>query len=96
MTEQPQGFILREKVDALAAAILSRHPTMPSLLQQIHSTLSKYPEQVTLLSEDDIKIVVNGLEMQTQTHLASQVSSGSSKSAKGIASKLTKLGDDAL
>ena len=48
---------LSEKVSALSEAILSRHPTMPTLLREIHTTLRSYPEQVTLLSESEIQVI---------------------------------------
>lgn len=63
------GFILKEKVASLQAAILAKHPTMPSLLQEIHRTLKQQPENVTLLEPEEINIIVQGLEIQTGVEL---------------------------
>ena len=95
MNQPNQGFELKEKVAALSNALLTRHPTMTGLLREIHTTLKAQPENVTLLEPEEIKVIVSGLEMQTQTYLASQTV-GKTKSAKSIASKLASLGDDAL
>lgn len=71
MSEAPAlGFELREKCLALQQTILDRHPRLPILLREIHTTLSKYPEQVTLMTEDEIAIVVSGLKVQTGVEFA--------------------------
>jgi hypothetical protein len=69
---------------------------MPSLLQQIHKTIKQYPEQVTILTPEDVAAIINGLQMQTQTYLVTQTVGGKGKSSKSIAQKLLNLGDDAL
>lgn len=58
-----------QKLNALQEAIHFRHPTMPVLLFQIHTQLSKDPEVVTLLDEDGIGVIVKGLEIQTKTEI---------------------------
>lgn len=60
---------IKSKLDELQSALLQAHPSMPTILRDIHTTLKKQPEQVTLMSEDEIAIVVQGLEKQTQSHL---------------------------
>jgi hypothetical protein len=87
------GFILKEKVASLQEALLSKHPRMPTLLQEIHKTLKQYPEQVTLLEEEEINIIVQGLEKQTGVELVQQTV----KSAKSSATaKIKSLGADAF
>jgi hypothetical protein len=86
--------ILKEKVLALSSAILAKHPTMPTLLREIHTTILKYPEQVTLLNESDIGIIVSGLQLQTGTTLAASVSKPAA--AKSVAAKIKQLGADAF
>lgn len=61
---------IKTKLDELQQALLSAHPTLPTILRDIHRTLKSYPEQVTLMSEDEIQLVVQGLEKQTSSHLA--------------------------
>ena len=56
---------VRESIIKLEDAIKTAHPTMPVLLREIHSILKKDPEVVTLLSEEEIAVLVNGLEKQT-------------------------------
>jgi hypothetical protein len=63
------GLELKEKVAALQSAILAAHPTMPVLLRTIHTLLKKDPENVTLLSEEDISVIVSGLKKQTLTEI---------------------------
>lgn len=88
------AYVLQEKVAELSAALLTRHPRMPTLLREIHQTLSKYPEQVTLMNEDDIRVVVEGLKVQTGVEFAATVTKPSA--TKSIKAKIDKLGDDAF
>ena len=85
---------LSEKVSALAEAILGRHPTMPTLLREIHTTLRSYPEQVTLLSESEIQIIVSGLSVQTNVAFAASASKPAA--AKSLTAKIKALGADAF
>lgn len=84
------SFELQEKVAALSQAILDRHPTMPTLLSEIYKTLRAQPENVTLMSEEDIKIIVSGLKIQTSTNFAVSVTKPSA--TKAAAEKIKKLG----
>lgn len=69
----PHILDLKEKVLSLEKAILDKHPTMSGLLREIHTALKKQPENVTILAEEDIKIIVNGLEKQTNIALVESV-----------------------
>lgn len=60
---------IKSKLDELQQALLTAHPTMPQLLRDIHKTLKAQPDQVTLMTEDEIAIVVQGLEKQTNSNL---------------------------
>ena len=64
---------VKTKLDALQAALLESHPTLPTLLRDIHKTLKAQPDQVTLASEEEIHLVIMGLEKQTNSHLAASV-----------------------
>lgn len=88
------AYLLGEKVAELSAALLARHPKMPTLLREIHQTLSKYPEQVTLMSEEDIHVVVEGLKIQTGVEFAATATKPAA--AKSLAAKIGKLGADAF
>lgn len=77
--------VVQEQIENLKNALLSAHPTMPILLREIHKTLKADPEVVTLLSEEDIGVIVKGLSKQTQTTIATSLASGKKgKSIKSI------------
>lgn len=61
---------IKTKLEELQQALLTQHPTMPTLLRDIHKTLKAQPEQVTLMTEEEVAIVIQGLEKQTNSHLA--------------------------
>lgn len=87
------AYQLKEKVASLAEAILAKHPTMPTLLREIHTTISKYPEQVSLIDESEIQIIVSGLSVQTNIAFATAVTKPAA--AKSLTSKLKALGGKA-
>jgi len=89
----PSGSELFDKVIDLQEALLDRHPRMPSLLREIHTTLRAQPENVTLLSEDQISIIVNGLKIQTGVEFAATATKSSSKNLKA---KIASQGLDAF
>lgn len=64
---------IKTKLDALQEALLSSNPEMPVLLRDIHRTLKAQPDQVTLMTEEEIHIVIQGLEKQTNSHIAASV-----------------------
>jgi hypothetical protein len=79
----------KAKVESLRAAILDKHPSMPTLLREIHTALKKQPENITILDEEDIHTVVMGLERQTGFELAATVTS--KKSSGSTKAKLNNL-----
>ena len=93
---QAIGFELKEKLAALQAAVLARHPTMPTLLQEIHRTLKAQPENVTLMTEDEIAIVVSGLMQQTNTVMVRATVSPSKAASASVKNKIAQLGLDAI
>lgn len=75
---------IKEKVLSLQEALLSQHPTMPTLLRDIWQTLKANPEQVTLLEEEDIGVIVNGLKQQTKVEIATTALKTKTKSIKQL------------
>lgn len=74
---------LREKVGSLEAALLENHPMMPTLLREIHNVLKADAETVTILTDEEIGVIVNGLMRQTNTEiLANATKKGTGKSLK--------------
>lgn len=63
----PQDIAM--KIAELDSMIKAAHPRMPMLLRDIHTILKNDPENVTLLSEEDIAVIVSGLKKQTQVEI---------------------------
>ena len=61
---------VQERIVNLSIALTNAHPTISSLLREIHTQLKADPEVVTLLSEEEIAVVVSGLKRQTATEIA--------------------------
>jgi len=74
--------VIRMQIASLQEAILAAHPRMPMLLKDIHKVLAADPENVTLLSEEDIGIIVSGLKKQTATVITAAALSGKKASLK--------------
>lgn len=75
---------VKEAIISLQDKLLSAHPEMPVLLRKIHQKLKEDPEIVTLLDEEEIGIIVNGLSRQTQTTISTSLATG--KKGKSIKS----------
>ena len=84
-----QAFEVQEKLAQLEAALLAGTPNMPTLLQSIHKQLKNDPAIVTLLSDEECAMMVQGLKKQTATSIAT--TAVKKKGGKAI-SKLS-LGD---
>lgn len=80
---------ISDNIFALREAIHSAHPKMPGLLQEIWRTLQSYPEQVTLLEEDQMEIIISGLEKVVDTDLANITIKAATSGKKGKASITT-------
>ena len=64
-TTTPEAIAMQ--IAELDQLIKAAHPRMPMLLRDIHTILKSDPDNVTLLSEEDIGVIVSGLKMQTKT-----------------------------
>lgn len=78
------------KITELSSSILSSHPSMPSLLRDIHHNLKQDPELVTLLSPQEVASIISGLSRQTQTTISTQILT------KSRGKKVSELSDDDL
>jgi len=77
--------IIALKIQELYASVQQTLPNMPTLLRDIHSNLKTDPELVTLLTPDEVSIIVSGLSKQTQTTITTSIlSGGKGKSLKKI------------
>jgi len=80
MTAQPnQAYEIQEKLARLEAALVSSTPGIATLLREIHTGLKKDPDVVTLLSEEECSILVQGLKKQTATEIAVSALKGGKK-----------------
>ena len=70
---------IKMKIAELQESILAANPRMPMLLREIHGILKTDPDNVTLLSEEDIGVIVSGLKKQTQTEIVAKTLNKKSK-----------------
>ena len=64
------NLTLQQKLLELDQALEQVLPTMKTVLRDIHTNLKQDPEQVTLLSEEQVCLIVSGLKRQTATEIA--------------------------
>jgi hypothetical protein len=83
-----------QKIAELKGMIESKHPQMGTLLDQVHAALKKQPECVTLLSEEDIGVIADGLKIQTGIEFSAALAKPSG--TKSLKSKIQQLGADAF
>lgn len=75
---------IQESIATLKSALVSANPGMPTMLRTIHNNLSRDKDIVTLLTEDEIGILVTGLMAQTNTVIAAVAVKKTTKSLKAI------------
>ena len=86
LSSNPNVFSVQEKLLHLQAALLAATPDMPTLLRDIHTQLKKDPEVVTILTEDQCAVIVQGLVKVTNSTIAA---AAISKAPKKALSKIT-------
>lgn len=86
---------LQQKVAELSQLILSKHPKMPTLLREIHTALRAQPENVTLMSEEEIAVIVSGLKVQTGVEFAAAATKKGT-AQNSLVAKIKTLGADAF
>ena len=73
------------KIAELSASVQAKLPNMPTLLRDIHSILKNDSELVSVLSPQEVGVIVGGLSLQTQTTITTSVlSGGKGKSLKKV------------
>ncbi len=88
---------LRFKLNELQEAMLSEHPKMPTLLQQIHKTMLEQGDLVVQLSDEEIGIMISGLKKHMNvTVVAEKTKKASSSAALKKASKAELIGGGAI
>lgn len=89
MPELSQTDLIKANIAQLKDQLLTAHPQMPTLLREIHRQLKEDPATVTLLEEEEIATVVRGLEIQTNTFIASSMTKTSSATKTKALKKVT-------
>ena len=64
---------IKLKIDELQELIHSAHPRMPVLLQDIHKLLRADPENVTIMTDEQIAVVIQGLQKQTGAQITTSL-----------------------
>lgn len=80
---------VKEKIAHLEELLTSQVPTYTTALRDIHAQLKKDEEIVTLLTEEEIAIIVTGLKKQTNT----VINAAAKKAAAGKSLKSMTLAD---
>jgi len=81
MEANSQAFQIQEKLARLEESLNNSTPGIATLLRDIHTSLKKDPDVVTLLSEEECSILVRGLKKQTSTEIATSALKAPKKKA---------------
>jgi hypothetical protein len=73
-----------EKIAALEVALANEQPNYAILLKEIHKQLSEDPDCVTLLTEEQIAILVSGLEKKVGVDLIAAMPKPKTKAVKNL------------
>ena len=83
MTSQPMSDAqqIHDKILEIEEALLNNNPGLPLMLRTIHTAIREDHETVTILSEEEISILVRGLMKQTMTQIAAEATAKGAKKA---------------
>ena len=73
---------IKMNIAELDNLIKTAHPSMPLLLKDIHKVLMADPDTVTVMTEDEVSIIVAGLKKQTATEIATTLTKGKKAALK--------------
>ena len=66
-----------ESLDSLQDALINLHPQLPTILQKILRNLKEHPATVTLLTDEHIAKILEGLKVVTNTEIMATKMKGS-------------------
>jgi len=77
---------LQEQIASLQNMMVTANPGMPTMLRTIHKALQADKDIVTLLSPEEVGVIVSGLMKQTNTVIATAAvkKSSNTKALKNI------------
>ena len=75
---------ISEQIASLQQALVTSNPGMPTMLRTIHQALLHDKDIVTVLTDEEIGVVVSGLMKQTNTVIATAATKKSTKSLRNV------------
>lgn len=67
-----QADQIHSKIIEIEEALIAGNPNLPIMLRTIHTAIREDHSTVTILSEDEISVLVRGLMKQTATVIAAE------------------------
>lgn len=86
-SSDPRVVNIRTQLAELEAALKQNIPSFPTILRDIHTKLRQDPEVVTLMSDAEIKLVLQGLQKHAQIEVVAPAAAKQAKKAlppKGV------------
>lgn len=71
------------RLDALEATLKTQDPQLPVHLNAIHKTLQQYEELVHLLTDAQIKVLMDGMQKYRKVELVKEAATSKGKKALG-------------
>ena len=88
---------VRTALEKFESALLTSHPSMGTLLRQNLMVLKKYPEQVSILSDEQVARLVRGLGIEKGVALSSpNVRDVAKRRGLAAAKALAAAGEDQI
>lgn len=84
---------LQDRLTALNGALLQSDPNMPHYLRDVHQMTIAYPESAWLLTDDEIKSIIDGAKILAGKKIIEAKTTKPKAGAKGISIK-NKTTDD--
>ena len=79
-----QADQIREQIAQLQAALIKANLGMPTMLRTIHKALQEDKDIVTVMSPEEVGILVSGLLKHTNTVIATAAAKTTTKKLKNI------------
>ena len=79
-----QADQIKEQIAKLQDALTTANPGMPTMLRTIHRALLEDKSTVTLLSPEEVGILVSGLLKHTNTVIATTAAKSTKKALKNV------------
>jgi hypothetical protein len=91
--QTPQQSAILQRLGVLEAALLAQDPEMPKHLGEIHRLLITHEELTHLLKDEQIAVIMEAQQLQTNTTLVASVTGTAGKKAAAKKAAGITLGD---